>query len=108
MRVLALAAAIVAASFPTAAAAQLSPAEQAMVRTVDAEQERTLAMLARWVDQNSGTMNLAGVRAVGDMVRAELAPLGFKVGLGGHERRRTAPGTSSPATPATAAASGCC
>jgi glutamate carboxypeptidase len=50
-----------------------------MVATIDAEQERTLAMLERWVNQNSGTLNPAGVRAVGEMVRAELEPLGFKV-----------------------------
>ena len=50
-----------------------------MIRTVDAEQGRTLAMLQKWVDQNSGTMNLAGVASVGRMVRSELEPLGFKV-----------------------------
>lgn len=66
-------------TLPVPAAAQLSAPEQAMVRTVDAEQERTVAMLAKWVDQNSGTMNFAGVKAVGDMLRAELEPLGFKV-----------------------------
>ena len=60
------------------AAAALSPAEQIMVRTVDAEQARTTAMLQRWVDQNSGTMNLAGVQAVRAMVEPEFAALGFK------------------------------
>ena len=60
------------------AAAALSPAEQAMVRTVDAEQARTTAMLQRWVDQNSGTMNIAGVQAVRAMVEPEFAALGFK------------------------------
>ena len=45
---------------PVPAAAKLSPAEQAMVLTVDAEQERTLAMLENWVNQNSGTLNIAG------------------------------------------------
>ena len=50
-----------------------------MARTIDAEQERTVAMLAKWVDQNSGTMNFAGVKVVGDMLRSELEPLGFKV-----------------------------
>ena len=60
------------------AAAALSPAEQVMVRTVDAEQARTTAMLQRWVDQNSGTMNLAGVQAVRAMVEPEFAALGFK------------------------------
>jgi glutamate carboxypeptidase len=63
----------------TPAAAELNRPEQVMVRTVDAEQERTLAMLERWVNQNSGTMNLAGVEAVGHMLRAELEPLGFKL-----------------------------
>jgi glutamate carboxypeptidase len=61
------------------AAAELSRPEQAMVRTVEAEQARTLAMLARWVDQNSGSRNIAGNVAVGRMLRAELEPLGFKV-----------------------------
>ena len=61
------------------AAAELSRAERRMTATVDAEQERTVAMLARWVDQNSGTLNLAGVEAVGRMVRSELEPLGFQV-----------------------------
>ena len=61
------------------AAATLSPAEQVMVRTVDAEQPRTLTMLEKWVNQNSGSLNLPGVAAVGEMLRAELEPLGFKV-----------------------------
>src|SRR6185503_2151472 len=61
------------------AAAALSPAEQRAVATVDAEHERTIAMLGQWVATNSGTMNLAGVRKVGDMLRTELEPLGFKV-----------------------------
>ncbi|MBA3511079.1 M20/M25/M40 family metallo-hydrolase [Sphingomonas sp.] len=72
-------AAAFALSFAFPAAAELSRPELAMIQTVDAEQERTVAMLGRWVDQNSGTMNFAGVKAVGDMLRAELEPLGFKV-----------------------------
>lgn len=50
-----------------------------MVRTVDAEQERTLAMLEKWVNQNSGSLNIEGVTKVGEMLRAELEPLSFKV-----------------------------
>ena len=50
-----------------------------MIRTVDSEQQRTVAMLQRWVDQNSGTMNKAGVEAVRDMVAPELQQLGFKI-----------------------------
>ncbi len=61
------------------AAAELARPEQTMIRTIDAEQERTVAMLAKWVNQNSGTMNFAGVKIVGDMLRSELEPLGFKV-----------------------------
>ncbi len=62
----------------TPASAALTSAEQAMIRTIDAEQQRTTAMLQRWVDQNSGTLNLAGVRAVRDMVEPEFRQLGFK------------------------------
>src|SRR6478672_959191 len=43
------------------AAAALLPAEQQMIQTVDAEQQRTVSMLERWVNQNSGSMNLTGV-----------------------------------------------
>ena len=50
-----------------------------MIATVDAEQNRTLAMLEKWVNQNSGSLNIEGVTKVGDMLRAELEPLGFKV-----------------------------
>ena len=76
----------------TPAPAALSKSEQVMVQTVDAEQQRTVAMLQRWVDQNSGTMNKAGVEAVRDMVIPEFQQLGFKtqwidmgaVGRAGH------------------------
>jgi glutamate carboxypeptidase len=61
------------------ASAALRPPEQKMVATVDAEQSRTTAMLERWVNQNSGTLNLPGVETVGRLVRSELEPLGFKV-----------------------------
>jgi glutamate carboxypeptidase len=71
-------AAVAAALTSSPAFAALSPAEQVMIRTVDAEQQRTVAMLQRWVDQNSGTMNKAGVVAVRDMIAPELTALGFK------------------------------
>jgi glutamate carboxypeptidase len=61
------------------AAAKLAPPEQKMAQVVDSEQQRTVAMLGRWVEQNSGTMNFEGVRAVGAMLRQELEPLGFKI-----------------------------
>jgi glutamate carboxypeptidase len=61
------------------AASSLSPAERRIAATVEAEQDRTVALLERLVNQNSGTRNLAGVEAVGRMMRAELEPLGFEV-----------------------------
>jgi len=68
------------AAVPVAAAATgLTPAERKMVATVGSEQDRTIALLERMVNQNSGSMNLAGVEAVGRMVRSELEPLGFEV-----------------------------
>ena len=60
-------------------AAPPSAAERAMIATVDAEQPRTLALLERAVNQNSGTRNLAGVRAVHDILAPEFASLGFTV-----------------------------
>jgi glutamate carboxypeptidase len=79
MKVLTAAAAAFTLALSTPAAAELSRPEQVMAATVDAEQARTTAMLEHWVNQNSGTMNFAGVKAVGDMLRGELEPLGFKV-----------------------------
>jgi glutamate carboxypeptidase len=61
------------------AGAKLSPAEQKMMVTVDSEHDRTVAMLGRWIEQNSGTMNFEGVRSVGAMLRNELEPLGFRI-----------------------------
>jgi glutamate carboxypeptidase len=61
------------------AAAKLSAPEAAMTKTVDAEYERSVALLEKLVNQNSGTLNSAGVEAVGKMMRAELEPLGFTV-----------------------------
>lgn len=76
---LALMGAGLALAFSAPATAQLSKAEAKMVATVDAEYERSVALLEKLVNQNSGTMNFEGVRTVGEMMRAELEPLGFKV-----------------------------
>ncbi len=54
-------------------------ADRTMIAAVDAEQARTLGLLERVVDQNSGTRNLAGVRAVYDTFRPEFEALGFTV-----------------------------
>jgi glutamate carboxypeptidase len=63
---------------PTAHA-KLSKAESGMAKTVATEQDRSLALLEKLVNQNSGSLNLAGVEKVGQMMRAEFEPLGFKV-----------------------------
>ena len=61
------------------ASAQLSGAERKIAASVDADSANTLALLERMVNQNSGTLNLAGVRAMGEMLRPEFEALGFKV-----------------------------
>jgi glutamate carboxypeptidase len=63
----------------TPAIAELSKPEVRMAATVDAEYERSVALLEKLVNQNSGTMNFDGVRSVSEMMRAELEPLGFKL-----------------------------
>lgn len=66
-------------AFAPSAQAKLSKAESGMAKTVDAEQARSLALLEKLVNQNSGSQNMEGVEKVGAMMRAELEPLGFKV-----------------------------
>ena len=77
LRLLALTTAALLVATPATAA--LTRAEQRIAATVQAENDRTVALLERMVNQNSGTLNLAGVEAVSRMVRAELEPLGFQV-----------------------------
>ncbi len=61
--------------------AQAPPAPSALPRqlaeAVDVAQPQALALLERVVNINSGTMNFAGVRQVGDIFRVELESLGF-------------------------------
>lgn len=73
-----LAGALALAASP-ACAQRLSAPETTIARTVDAEYKRSVSLLQRLVDQNSGTLNLEGVTKVGAMLRAELEPLGFTV-----------------------------
>ncbi|MEP6905994.1 MAG: M20 family peptidase, partial [Gemmatimonadales bacterium] len=78
IRSIAVAAMIVA---PSLCLAQTTPAltttEQAIVRAVDPHNAEGLALLERLVNINSGTMNFAGVRQVGDALRVQLDSLGF-------------------------------
>jgi glutamate carboxypeptidase len=53
--------------------------EAAMVAAVDREGPAGEELLRQMVEINSGTMNLAGVRAVGDVLRPRLEKLGFQV-----------------------------
>ena len=53
--------------------------EAAMVKAVDAETPAGVALLEKIVDINSGTMNLAGVVRVKDVLQPQLEALGFKV-----------------------------
>ncbi len=55
----------------------LTREERAVVAHVDAGHAEALALLERVVNINSGTQNLAGVREVGRVFRAELDALGF-------------------------------
>jgi glutamate carboxypeptidase len=55
----------------------LDATEAAIARAVDAGNPAALTLLERIVNINSGTMNLAGVREVGAVLRAEFDALGF-------------------------------
>jgi glutamate carboxypeptidase len=60
------------------ARAELSPVELQIVEHVEAHQGEALALLQRVVEINSGTLNLEGVRRVGEIFDAELVRLGFE------------------------------
>lgn len=53
--------------------------EKALVRHVTAGEKASIALLEELVNVNSGTINFAGVRKVGDMLRPRFEALGFKV-----------------------------
>jgi glutamate carboxypeptidase len=63
------------------ASAQAQPrsVEKVMMQTVVDEHERSISLLEKLVNQNSGSLNVDGVKVVGEMMRAELEPLGFNV-----------------------------
>jgi glutamate carboxypeptidase len=62
----------------TPASADLDPIEAALIRTIESREEQALALIEQSVDLNSGTLNLEGVRQVGDLFRAEFDALGFQ------------------------------
>jgi glutamate carboxypeptidase len=59
--------------------ASLTPVEQRMAENVEANSADDLALLEQLVDINSGTMHLAGVLAVKDILVPRLEKLGFHV-----------------------------
>lgn len=58
--------------------AAVTAAERKLAARVERHVPRYLEVLERAVNQNSGTMNLAGVKAVGDLFAVEFQDLGFK------------------------------
>jgi glutamate carboxypeptidase len=75
-----LSALLLIASFAPAAGAQtLSSKERAIARRIPGHQAADLALLERVVNINSGTHNLDGVRAVGQVFADEFRRLGFAV-----------------------------
>ena len=57
----------------------LTPVERKMVASVDAHNAEDRALLEQIVNINSGTMNLAGVVAVKDVIAPKFEALGFQV-----------------------------
>jgi glutamate carboxypeptidase len=66
------------AAHAQSSASHLTAPERAIVKAVDAHNGEALALLERLVNINSGTMNFAGVKQVGDVLRTELDSLGFQ------------------------------
>lgn len=57
----------------------LTPIEQKMAQTIDADKQPSIDLLRQLVEINSGTKNLEGVRAVGKVLMPHFEALGFKV-----------------------------
>lgn len=61
------------------ASAALSPQERAIALSVEQGYEPAVTLLERLVNQNSGTLNVEGVKKVADMLRPEFEAIGFTV-----------------------------
>ncbi len=68
---------LIAVSFP--AVSQLTKTERNLAAWVDKHNNEALALLEQLVNINSGTMNFAGVKVVGDVLGAKFAALGMEV-----------------------------
>ena len=60
------------------AANGLNSVEQSLVDSTDQYQQHALALLEKTVNINSGTLNLTGVKQIGDIYDKEFKALGFK------------------------------
>lgn len=69
---------VCAALLQPARAAELSPTEQRIVAEVRDWSDEAIGLLERSARINSGTMNVEGVRAVGELFRKEFDQLGFR------------------------------
>ena len=67
------------ATLAAPANATLSRDEQRIVTAAASQNDRSIALLEKMVNINSGTMNLAGVERIGRIMMAELQPLDFTV-----------------------------
>src|SRR5436309_3229348 len=61
-----------------AQSSSMNATERSIASAVDSHNAEAVALLERLVNINSGTYNLAGVRQVGDVLRAQFDALGFK------------------------------
>ncbi|MFZ2995999.1 M20/M25/M40 family metallo-hydrolase [Sphingobium sp.] len=73
-----IAGALLLGSAPTADGA-LSPSEKTIGTSVEAGYEPAIGLLEKLVNQNSGSLNVVGVKAVADMLRPQFEALGFAV-----------------------------
>jgi glutamate carboxypeptidase len=64
-------------AFSSPAFAGIDTIERTLIAAIEGREEQALELLERSVNLNSGTLNLAGVRAVGDLFRAEFDAIGF-------------------------------
>jgi glutamate carboxypeptidase len=69
---------LIVGGFPLASQAQLTDTEEAMVATIDSRYSLALNLLERTVNINSGSMNFAGVKRVGEVFMEEFDGLGFE------------------------------
>ncbi len=67
------------AAAPLAAQTGLAPVERRILEAAEAEVPAAMALIERTVNLNSGTLNVAGVRQVGEVYRPVLDSLGFVV-----------------------------